>query len=236
MIAFNINKNIIFEDDYLIAINKPAGLLSIEDGYDIKKINLRSILKEIYGSIWAVHRLDKGTSGIIIFAKDENSHRELNSSFSNRETKKQYKGIVDGFPIWNSHKVNLPLRINGDKNHRTVIDLNEGKTAITEFTVIRKYYRNSYLDIFPETGFTHQIRAHLSALGFPILGDDLYNRTCKLNDSDIEVRNREQSTYFLHASSLIIPHPILGTPLELTASLPIEFTNMLTKLENGRRC
>ncbi len=92
MTDFKLKNITLFEDDHLIVLNKPAGLLSIEDGYDGKKENLRSILRVSFGAIWAVHRLDKDTSGVIVFAKDENSHRNLNASFSNREVIKNYRG------------------------------------------------------------------------------------------------------------------------------------------------
>jgi tRNA pseudouridine32 synthase / 23S rRNA pseudouridine746 synthase len=236
MTDINLREITIFEDDYLIALNKPAGLLSIEDGYDSNKLNLRTALKEFYGSIWAVHRLDKDTSGVIIFAKDVTSHRKLNSAFSEHLTTKRYRGIINGVPIWLSYEINLPLLINGDKEHRTVIGLTRGKSAITRFSVIDKFYRYSYLDIFPESGFTHQIRAHLSAAGFPILGDNLYDRACKLNYKDKVLHDQEYAHFFLHAYSLTFPHPVLNIYLDLTAPLPIMFSNLLSKLEIVDSC
>src|SRR4030042_6433228 len=104
---FKLHDHLLFEDAEIIALNKPSGLLSIEDGYDLKKVNLRTILRDTYGAIWAVHRLDKGTSGVIIFAKNENAHRSLNSSFSNRDTLKNYRGFVNGLPVWESYEMVL---------------------------------------------------------------------------------------------------------------------------------
>ena len=99
MTEINLKEILLYEDDDLVAINKPSGVLSIEDGYDRNKFNLRTALKKTYGNIWAVHRLDKDTSGVIIFAKNQESHRQLNLSFMNRETEKNYRSIVYGFPI-----------------------------------------------------------------------------------------------------------------------------------------
>ena len=136
MTEINLKEILLYEDDDLIAINKPSGVLSIEDGYDKTKYNLRSELKKIYGKIWAVHRLDKETSGVIIFAKNQESHRQLNLSFLNRETEKNYRGIVNGFPIWDTFEINLPLKVNGDRNHRTIYDPFNGKPASTRINRI----------------------------------------------------------------------------------------------------
>lgn len=222
---------ILFEDEYLIAINKPAGLLSIEDGYDTKKINLRSILRDTYGAIWAVHRLDKYTSGVIIFAKDKNSHRKLNSSFSMRGTTKNYRGIINGVPIWNSYEISLPLRIDGDKKHRTIVDISNGKSAFTSFITLSSQGNYSYLDIFPRTGLTHQIRAHLSAIGFPILGDALYWRCCKFTKNMDFTPSHHYERYFLHAYSLKFAHPISNDLMTITTPLPISFTQSLSILK-----
>lgn len=202
-------------------------MLSIEDGYDSQKANLRSVLRDTYRTIWAVHRLDMDTSGVIIFAKNEESHRELNSSFSNREVLKNYRGIVYGFPIWDSFEIKLPLRINGDRKHRTVVDLKKGKTAFTQLIKLQSNNGFSYIDIFPKTGLTHQIRAHLSAIGFPIFGDYLYWRCCKLNI----ISKIPQKNFFLHAMSLNFAHPISKKPMFIYASLPFLFTEMLGNLE-----
>ncbi len=233
---FNFNKLILYEDEELIALNKPSGLLSIEDGYDIKKINLRSVLRKSYGAIWAVHRLDKDTSGVIIFAKNEDSHRNLNSSFSNRETIKNYRGIINGLPIWESYEISLPLKINGDRKHRTVIDLNNGKPAFTQFNKLNSQGDYSYLDIYPRTGLTHQIRAHLSAIGFPILGDYLYWRCCEIKQFVKITQEPVFESYFLHAYSLKFTHPILKKQMLITAPLPISFSQMLIKLQINFKC
>ncbi len=203
MNEIEIKKILLFEDDDLIAINKPSGALSIEDGYNSEKTNLRSTLKSIYGSIWAVHRLDKNTSGVILFAKNKDAHRQLNNSFFNHEVEKNYRGIVNGFPIWNSIEVNFSLRINGDRKHRTVLDQYLGRSACTRINRIINNDMYSYLDIFPKTGLTHQIRAHLSAIGLPLLGDKLYEHCCPIN----KISRSVPSELFLHALSLNVNHP-----------------------------
>lgn len=218
---------LIYEDDDLVVINKPSGVLSIEDGYDKDKFNLRSALRTIYGSIWAIHRLDKDTSGVILFAKNQASHRELNISFSNRETEKNYRAIVNGYPIWNSFEIILPLKVNGDRSHRTIYDPIQGKPARTRINKVINNAQFAYMDIFPTTGLTHQIRAHLSAIGLPIFGDRLYWRCCQLTD----FLKFEQKDFFLHAHSLKFLHPISKESMHFTAPLPILFSEKLTDLK-----
>ena len=232
MVKFNLKDSILYEDNDLIAINKPSGILSIEDGYDKNKLNLRSVLREQYGSIWAVHRLDKDTSGVILFAKNEESHRQLNSSFSNREIKKNYRGIINGFPIWNSIEIDLPLKVNGDRKHRTIIDPSNGKPACTQINKITNCDNFTYVDIFPTTGITHQIRAHLSTIGFPIYGDSLYWRCCEVK----KLSKADQSNFFLHAKSIEFDHPFLKEQMIISAPLPDLFTNMLLKLKLILNC
>jgi RluA family pseudouridine synthase len=189
---------IIFENDEIVVLNKPQGLLSIEDGYHPELPNLRSILKNHYVQIWTVHRLDKETSGVIIFAKHAETHKFLNIQFSNRQVIKKYQAIARGFPVWKEKTIDFPLRPNGDRKHRTVIDIKNGKRAKTHLQVKGKSESLSRLEVLPATGYTHQIRAHCAAVGLPLLGDQLYFRGCEiesLNDS---------SQLFLHAMSLEI--------------------------------
>jgi tRNA pseudouridine32 synthase/23S rRNA pseudouridine746 synthase len=227
MNEINLKEILLYEDDDLIALNKPSGILTIEDGYDRNKFNLRSELRKVYGLIWAVHRLDKDTSGILIFAKNKESHRQLNLSFSNRETEKNYRCIVNGFPIWDSFEVNLPLKVNGDRNHRTVFDPLNGKPAVTRIDKLMNNEQYTYMDIFPTTGLTHQIRAHLSAIGFPILGDRLYWRCCGLS----KISKFQQMDLYLHALSLKFNHPSSKESILITAPLPLKFSEILANFK-----
>jgi len=218
---------LLYEDDDLLVINKPSGILSIEDGFDRNKYNLRSALKKTYGNIWTVHRLDKDTSGVIIFAKNQESHRQLNLSFSNRIIEKNYRSIVIGFPFWDSIEIKLPLKINGDRKHRTIFDPTYGKPAFTRIVKIINNDQFAYMDVFPTTGLTHQIRAHLSTIGFPILGDSLYWRCCEI----INYSESERLAFFLHARSIKFYHPSSKELMLISAPLPYLFSEMLKKLK-----
>jgi RluA family pseudouridine synthase len=205
---------VIFENDQVIVLNKPQGLLTIEDGYHPELPNLKSILKNHFGQIWTVHRLDKETSGVILFAKNSESHKFLNTQFSLRLVKKVYQAIAHGHPFWSEKTINYPLKTNGDRRHRTVIDMKDGKQSKTLLRVIGKSDLLSYLNVFPSTGYTHQIRSHCAAIGHPILGDKLYFRGCMLDPF------LEPDQLFLHASSLEISIKPNEEPQRYIATLP----------------
>ena len=169
-------QTIIYSDNSLLVVNKPAGLRTIPDGYDPTLPHLSGSLTPEYGRVWTVHRLDKDTSGVIVFARSAESHRSLNAQFSARETRKEYHALVVGLPAWDEQQINLRLRVNGDRRHRTVVDAWRGKPATTSFTVLARYpaYSLALISAQPHTGYTHQIRAHLAAIQFPVLADALY--------------------------------------------------------------
>lgn len=199
---FDIKKYIIYEDRELIAINKPTGILSIPDGYNPKLCNLRDLLIRDYGSIFVVHRLDKETSGVIIFAKNKYTHSYLNNQFQNRKIRKIYMAIVHGAPMWDKRKIKFSLKLNGDRYHRTIVDKNKGKKAHTSVQVICKSNTISFLQILPETGYRHQIRSQLAAIGHPILGDKLYNYLRIQNDLIDNSKPSIVDEMYLHASTL----------------------------------
>jgi RluA family pseudouridine synthase len=189
---------VVYEDENVIILDKPGGILSIEDGFQPDLLNLRSLLTKKYGRIWVVHRLDKDTSGIIIFAKNADSHRFINSQFSERRVIKTYQAVVHGFPLWREKIIELPLKINGDRKHRTIIDSLNGKKALSSVKLIEHWAAYSLFHIVPATGYTHQIRAHCAAYGFPIVGDHQYFRGCEIG---VEIKIKK---LLLHAYSLEI--------------------------------
>jgi len=225
-------QDILYEDDALIVINKPAGLLSIEDGYQPNLPNLKSILHAMRGSIRSVHRLDKCTSGAVLFAKTDEAHRAINTAFENRDVKKRYVAIVHGFPCWQTLELSMPLLKNGDREHRTVFHTEKGKVSHSSIAVARRNERFSLMEISPKTGFTHQIRSQLSTIGFPILGDDLYNRTVNINTKRHYQRENLQHIY-LHARQLSLRHPGSGMILEIDAPAPSEFEQKIRELGLG---
>ena len=133
------------------------------------------MLEEQYGKIFIVHRLDKITSGVMVFARDAESHRALNIQFENHKAEKIYHAIVEGNPKWDEKITKYPLRVNVGHKHRTMVDDKNGKPSETRFRVIKRYQDSALLEAMPMTGRPHQIRVHAYALGHPLLGDILYS-------------------------------------------------------------
>ena len=165
---------VLYLDNHLLVVAKPAGLPTLVDGYHPEAPYLVGVLKATYGRLWVVHRLDRETSGVIVFARTAAAHRPLNTQFEQRQALKPYHALVQGLPAWDSQNIHLPLRPDGDRRHRTVVDPQHGKPAETGLRVLERFDRCALLQAVPHTGRTHQIRAHLAALGHPIAADPLY--------------------------------------------------------------
>ncbi len=203
------------------------------DGYDPTLPYIKSLLEQQYGRLWVVHRLDKATSGVLVLARSANAHRSLNAQFEGHTVVKVYHALVIGSLAWQETTVDLALRSNGDRQHRTVVDLVHGKSAITHLKVLERFGAYSLLDATPQTGRTHQIRAHLSALGLAIVGDSLY----KLRPADLSAESQEQHIHFeagmgLHARQLTLTHPVTGQRLTFTAPYPAAWETALKHLRS----
>ncbi|GAB4486457.1 MAG: RluA family pseudouridine synthase [Anaerolineales bacterium] len=213
---------ILFHDPHLLIVNKPAGLPVLPDGWEADAPYLLRELSAEFGRLWVVHRLDKVTSGVIVLARSAEAHRALNLQFERREAHKIYHAIISGAPAWETHTARHKLRVNVGHSHRTVVDHAKGKPAETAFHLLQRGKSLSLLEARPATGRTHQIRVHLYALGFPILGDTLYSAP----PSDFIARPA------LHAFSLEITHPLSGERLRLEAPYPADFALALRKLND----
>ena len=162
---------IVFENEELVALNKPSGLLSIPDR-EGKEISLKILLKEKYGSIYTVHRLDKDTSGLIIFARTEEAHRHFSIQFEERQTKKIYQGLVLG-SLTGAGTIDAPIAEHPAQNGTMIIH-RKGKEAITDYEGLEDFGVFSLVQFRIHTGRTHQIRVHMKDKGHPIVGDVLY--------------------------------------------------------------
>jgi len=164
--------DIIFENEQFIAINKPAGMLSIPDRVQSEP-SLKDFLKERYGNIYTVHRLDKGTSGVIVFAKDEHTHKQLSALFQGRDVAKNYLGLVQGSVSPPSGSIDVPIMEHPANNGKMVTNA-KGKPSLTDYEVLEDFSIYSWVRFTIHTGRTHQIRIHMQHLGNSIVCDDLY--------------------------------------------------------------
>lgn len=204
-------------DPHILVLNKPAGLPVLPDGWEPDAPYLLKMLEAEYGRLWVVHRLDKVTSGVMVFARTAEAHRALNMQFERHAAQKIYHAIVNGAPVWEGHTAGHPLRANVGHSHRTVVDMKRGKRAETHFRVLRREQAWALVEASPQTGRTHQIRVHLSALGYPILGDVLYGAP----STPLIARPA------LHALSLTFTHPASGEQVAFTAPYPQDFLQAL---------
>jgi RluA family pseudouridine synthase len=214
---------IIYSDDALLVVDKPAGIPVLPEGWEREAPYLAAQLEAQFGKLWIVHRLDKVTSGVIVFARTAAAHRTLSLLFETRAVHKVYHAIVVGNPPWNEHTARHPLRINVGHSHRTAVDHGKGKPSETTFQVLECHNGYALLAATPATGRTHQIRAHISALGFPILGDSLYGAPL----TELILRPA------LHAFSLEFEFG--EKPLSFTAPYPEDFETALAALKRSAK-
>jgi 23S rRNA pseudouridine1911/1915/1917 synthase len=212
---------IVYEDNDIIVIDKPAGLLvhPVKD----EKDTLIDLMTKKYPEAKLVHRLDRETSGLIVIAKNEKTHDWLKSQFQNRTIKKKYLALIHG--ILKDKKGIIAKSISKSRKRggrQTITPIGKRKEAITRYEVIKEYPNYSLLEVSPETGRTHQIRVHLASIGHPIAGDEKYRFK---RQAKIEGLNRQ----FLHAKYLQIPMPD-GSIKEFFSQLPEELNKILEKL------
>ncbi len=229
--AQDIPLDIIYEDRDIIVVNKPKGLVvhpanGNPDGtlvnaiMSICKGSLSGIGGEIRPGI--VHRLDKDTSGIIIVAKNDKAHINLSDQIKNREVKKTYIALVRGNLKENEATINMPIG-RSTKDRKKMAVTKTGKQAITHIKVLERYKDYTLLQVNIETGRTHQIRVHLSQIGYPVVGDYTYSN----GKNEFGIIGQ-----CLHAKSLKFKHPITGREMFLEAKMPKYFEDVLEKLRS----
>lgn len=229
--AQDIPLNIIYEDKDIIVVNKSKGMVvhpanGNPDGTLVNAImaickdSLSGIGGEIRPGI--VHRLDKDTSGLIIIAKNDKAHINLSEQIKNREVKKTYLALVRGVINENEATIDMPIG-RSTKDRKKMAVTKNGKNAVTHFKVLKRYSKYTYIEVRIETGRTHQIRVHMSEIGYPIIGDEVYSN----GKNPFNVKGQ-----MLHAARLSFKHPITKEELNLEAPLPKYFTEILRKLDN----
>jgi 23S rRNA pseudouridine1911/1915/1917 synthase len=222
----NLDYSIVYEDDWLLAVNKPAGLRVHSGGKFVNAnliYHLRHVRQPPYPEVNLVHRLDADTSGLVLLARDKTVLSQLMQQFANGSVVKHYLAVVSGRPSPSAGTINLPIGpVKDAKVPRYDVNRVHGKAAVTHYQTLRELSDNlTLLELKPESGRTHQLRVHMAAMGHPIVGDALYT----MNDDDYLDWLRNPSTQTglkrqaLHSHQLQFFHPIHQTACTLTAPL-----------------
>ena len=227
----NIPIDIIYQDNDIIVVNKPKGLVvhPADGNPDGTLVNaIMAICKDGLSGIGGelrpgiVHRLDKDTSGLLIVAKNDKAHRLMSEQIKNREVRKIYIALVKGVVAENEATIDMPIG-RSTKDRKKMAVRKDGKEAVTHFRVLKRYPSYTLLEVKIDTGRTHQIRVHMAEIGHPVVGDMVYSSG--KNEFGVEGQ-------MLHAKSLDFKHPITGEQMHLEAPLPKYFEDVLDKLSS----
>jgi len=168
-----LDKTILFENEQVVAVNKPAGVLSIPDRFDQHLPSMSKMLQQKYGQVFVVHRIDRDTSGVLLFAKDRQAHEILSKQFESREIEKYYYALVNGRLSATAGRIESAIAPHPGKPGKMTVS-KKGKPAISEYEVMETFALFSWLKIQIQTGRTHQIRVHMQSIGHPVVMDELY--------------------------------------------------------------
>lgn len=229
---------ILYEDSDIIAVNKPASVLTVPDRFDPTQKNLRGLLRKKYNDIFVVHRLDRETSGVIVFAKNAEVHKILNEAFSDRSIDKTYlalaqkpvepKGVIE-------ENIAESLKAPGRYEIKS-----KGKPSISEYEVLETYRNFALIKVKILTGRTHQIRVHLKHIGAPLLVDSKYGLSDSFYLSSIKrLRKRPEMERplihrcSLHAHTITFKHPIDGDQIHIEAPLPKDMRAVISQMKKN---
>ena len=220
--------NIIYEDEHIIIINKPNGVVvhpgsgnetnTLANGLLYYTQNLSDLNGEERPGI--VHRLDKDTSGLMLVAKTNQSHTILSEDFKNHNVKRQYVALLNGVFPHNKAKIDAPIGRDKKERKKMKVTAENSKHAITYLTVLKRYTKNTLVSLELETGRTHQIRVHMQYIGYPVYNDPVYGHQI----------TKEQGQ-FLHSKTIDFTHPITKEKMHFESELPEYFSNFIKNLE-----
>ena len=218
---------ILYEDDDVVAIDKPAGMV-VHSGAGVHSGTLVNALLHRFGELSGaggpmrpgiVHRLDRYTSGVLLVAKNDRAHHYLAEQFSGRRVEKRYLALVHGAVKQDSGRIERPIARDPVRRTRMTARLAEGRAAWSEFRVLRRFREFTLLEVRIGTGRTHQIRVHLSSIGHPVAGDTLYGAA-----------RTAEPRFFLHSHRIRFERPSDGAPIEIVSPLPQDLEDWLARL------
>lgn len=227
-------------DEHLLVVQKPAGLLTIPDRIHPERDNLLGLLQRKFERVMTVHRLDRETSGILCFARNEEAHRNLSIQFEKHTVDKFYHALLDGVLHHDEGEIDKPIG-----EHPVIpgkmITSNSGKPSLTFYRALERFNNFTLVEALIKTGRTHQIRVHFQSIGYPLAVDALYGRRDAFLLSEIKGKKYKTGKYTdeerplmsrttLHASRLRLDHPATGERLQFTTELPKDFAALLNQL------
>lgn len=234
----NKTLTVLFEDESVVLVDKPSGLLSLPDRFDASLPNVRHILTARYGEIFIVHRLDRETSGIMLAAKTAEAHKGLSEQFEHHRVTKKYHAIVSGIVERDEFPINIPIATDA-KRKGLMRPSARGKEALTNVAVLERFRIATLLECTLITGRTHQIRVHCSAIGHPLLVDPDYGTTSEFMLSAIKRRfNLKKDTIerpvidrlTLHAHEIQFTHPVTQERIGFVSPHPRDISAALQVL------
>lgn len=230
--AENIPLDIVYEDNDMLVVNKPQGMVVHPAAGNYTGTLVNALLYHCGDSLSGingekrpgiVHRIDKDTSGLLLVAKNDNAHQKLSSQIKEHSLTRAYKALVHGNIKQDSGRIDAPIgRHPSDRKKMTITDKNS-REAVTNFRVLERYGRYTFVECILETGRTHQIRVHMSKNGHPIVGDKTYG---------VKKEEFNLTGQLLHAYKVGFIHPVSGEYMEFVSELPDYYMNVLDRLRN----
>jgi RluA family pseudouridine synthase len=227
---------VLYEDERIIAFDKASGVASIRERYEVG-VSLKEIAENHHGRLWTVHRIDKDTSGVILFARDAEAHKDLNTQFEKHVPVKIYAAVLEGEMDQEEMTIDIPLApdpAHPGRMRPTAL----GKESLTIIRLRERYRGFTYVEAQPKTGRQHQIRVHCRAVGLPLAVDPLYGNRKNLLLSSFKRKYRDYereekpliARLTLHAERLTVTHPGTGEPITFESKLPKDMHALLTQL------
>jgi RluA family pseudouridine synthase len=231
---------ILFEDEHMLVVDKPAGMLTIPDRAGSKGSLLETLQKQ-YGAVFTVHRLDRETSGVLVFARNEAAHRNLSMQFEHHTADKYYYALLDGVVHQDEGEIDKPIGPHPTIPAKMAIRFQGGKASLTFYRVLERFNRFTLVEALIKTGRTHQIRVHFHSIGYGMAVDALYGRRSGFLLSEVKGKSYKTGKYTheerplmertsLHAHRLRLDHPVTKVRMEFTSPLPKDFSAVLTQL------